>query len=201
MKLSQRRSWSAIFADISGWTQRSFMQPETNQSLLEIEKHPTVCCTRCGQPLRAQHVQLTITSRLREGEWFDISTILSWAKHVLKKHHCTYARDCSRIRKIKNTEWARTSPLSLKVRGTELLGVCEIYWVISEYQAGSDLSDRFQFDYVHVSSLNTKWSSSRVCAWTSPSPFAHASLRKYCYSPQELIIWSHHCYAWPFFSL
>lgn len=181
-----KRSGSAIL----GWSKQSFMQPETNQSLLEIEKHPTVSCTRCGQPLRAQHVQLTITSRLREREWFDISTILSWAKHVLKKHHCTYARDCSRIRKIKNTEWAKFWLVSYGDNNC-----MNYFWEVPRaWRSGLNFCD-------HVSSLNTKWSSSRICAWTSPSHFAHASLRKYCYSPQELIIWSHHYYGWPLFSL
>lgn len=135
-KMRTRRSGSVIFPDISGRTKRSFMQPETNQSLLEIEKHPTVSCTHCGQPLRAQHVQLTITSRLGEREWFDISTILSWAKHVLKKHHCTYARDCSRIRKIKDTQWAK---FGLSVT------VTIIVWIICEKSLGPEGQDKLNF--------------------------------------------------------
>lgn len=130
-KMRTRRSGSAVFPHVSGWTKGSFMQPETNRSLLEIEKHPTVSCTRCGQPLRAQHVQLTIMSRLGERQGFDISTILSWAKHVLKKHHCTYARDCSRIRQIKDTERAEFG-----------LSVTIIVWIIFEKSLGPEGQDK-----------------------------------------------------------
>lgn len=146
-----RRSGSAIFTDTSGWTKRSSMQPKTNQSLLEIEKHPTVSCTRCVQPVRAQHVQLTITSRLRVREWFDISSILSWAKHVLKKHHCTYARDCSGIRKIKDTERAK---FCLSVT------VTIIVWIIFDKSLGPKGQDKLNFcarlKFIELSQWSTR---------------------------------------------
>lgn len=98
--------WYWINANIPVGAQLRFLQSESNQSFLETGKLPTVCCTCCGQPERAQHEQL------RERQRFDISTTLSWAKHVWKKKKKASSQVCQGlnwIMKLREIEWPTLS--------------------------------------------------------------------------------------------
>lgn len=96
--------WYWINANIPVGAQLRFLQSKSNQSFLETGKLPTVCCTCCGQPERAQHEQL------RERQRFDISTTLSWAKHVWeKKASSQVCQGLNWIMKLREIEWPTMS--------------------------------------------------------------------------------------------